>query len=388
MIIDCDTHIMPRSAFDRLPREFDRVRPQLSIAADGAYVALDFPGYPPPIVGATPLGAPGNGARYPGMTDLEARLQQMDEMGIDIQVLVPQIHGWWSYLVEPDLASAIAVSYNAAIAEIVAVHPDRLWGGALVALQDVEKAIEQMEDAARSGFRCVVIDKVFPVPTHCFSEPLGNCRELWPFFARAEALDMAVLLHAVPHGHRTTNLLVYQHNGLDVLAPAESHLSLASLVTSGLLDDFPDLRIVFTEGGTAFIRPLVERLDAAFEQTPVDYDAEDGAAVFNMRRLTFGKRVVPIKEYRAKNRRAPSSYFRRNIFFTIETEEPGFDDAVRFLGGSQFLFATDYPHDDPGGKMKFLDVKLLHDNQAIPYADKEAMRSVNPLKVFRPPRST
>ncbi len=47
------------------------------------------------------------------------------------------------------------------------------------------------------------------------------------------------------------------------------------------------------------------------------------------------------------------------------------------LGEPQFLFATDYPHDDPGGRMKYKDVQLLRDNPRITESDKEIIRSTS-----------
>ncbi len=75
-----------------------------------------------------------------------------------------------------------------------------------------------------------------------------------------EKLGMPLFLHNIQHGHRITNLMNYQFNGLDVLAPQEGQMSLVSLITSGLLDDFPKLNFVFTEAGVAFIKPLVLHL--------------------------------------------------------------------------------------------------------------------------------
>ena len=75
---------------------------------------------------------------------------------------------------------------------------------------------------------------------------------------------MPLFLHNIQHGHRITNLLNYQYNGLDVLAPQEGQMSLVSLITSGLLDDFLKLNFVLTEAGVAFIKPLVAHLDSVF----------------------------------------------------------------------------------------------------------------------------
>jgi uncharacterized protein len=383
MIVDADTHILPPDAYDYMGDEWEALRPRFVWDAGGLLTAVDFPGAPAQVPGATPLPPPGTGARYRGMYYIEERLAQYDRMGIEEQFLFPQLSATvFSYLVEPRLANAMAHSWNVSILRLVQRYPDRLIGGALVALQDVPGAIAEMEWAAAQGFRAVILDKVFPVREHCFSDPYGTHRELWPFFQRAEALGMPLFLHNIQHGHRITNLLNYQLNGLDVLAPQEGQMSLVSLVTSGLLDDFPRLRFVFTEAGVAFIQPLTERLDAAFHDRLVDYEAEDAAPRFQYRKLEGTRRVVSAEDYQAKNRLPPSEYFRRNFYFTIETEEPELAGAVAHFGADRFLFATDYPHDDPGGRMKYKDVQLLAANQRIGDAEKEAIRCGNALKLL------
>jgi hypothetical protein len=46
------------------------------------------------------------------------------------------------------------------------------------------------------------------------------------------------------------------------------------------------------------------------------------------------------------------------------------------------LFATDYPHDDPGGRMKTKDVALLAENEGILEVSKERIRSSNALALL------
>jgi predicted TIM-barrel fold metal-dependent hydrolase len=383
MIIDCDTHYLPRDAYDRMGAEWERLRPRFVWDGEGMLTGVDFPGAPPRVPGATPLEPPGTGARYRGMYDMGERMRDYEKLGIERQFLFPQLTSTvFSYLVEPRLAGAMAHSYNLSVLELVKRHPGRLIGGALVALQDVDGAIREMQWARDHGFRAVILDKVFPVQEHCFSDPYGSHRELWPFFGAAEALAMPLFLHNIQHGHRITNLLNYQYNGLDVLAPQEGQLSLVSLITSGLLDDFPGLSFVFTESGVSFLKPLAAHLDAAFNESLVDYESEDAAARFNYRKLTGGKRIVSEQDYKAKNRRAPSDYFRSNIHFTIETEEAELGEAVELFGATQFLFATDYPHDDPGGRMKFRDVELLDRRADISAGDKRLIFSGNALRLL------
>ena len=380
MIIDMDTHILPHDIYDYIEGPLADKRPLFEFDQDGLLVKWSFPGNHV-VKGTTPLPPPGAGGKHPGLSNIEVRLEEFRKLGIEKQLLLSQFSAiFFNYTLDPALAIQMAHSHNLAILNLLKKYPNELIGAALVALQDVPTAIAEIEWAKKNGFQAIALDKVFPVRAHAFSETLGSHRELWPFFKRAEELKMPIVLHNVQHGHRISNLMVFQRDGLDTLCPAEGQMSLASLCTSGLFDDFPDLKMVFTEAGTAFIKPLIDRLDAAFVKPPLNYEDEDATARFHRRvvpgseRLSAGKRLTTLAEYEVKNKQPVSYYFRKNLFFTIETEEPELPDSIDLLGASQFLFATDYPHDDPGGRMKYKDVQLLRENPRITDNAKELIR--------------
>ena len=387
MIIDCDTHLMPADAFDAVGEHLAALKPTLKFDDQALYADVDFPGYRD-VPGTSPLPAPGSGAMFRSLWNIEDRMGDYDRrLGIEQHVVLPQFSGWWSYLIEPELACAMARSHNQALLGLMREFPGRILGSALIPLQDVTASILEMEWAKENGFCSVVLDKVFPVADHPYSEPLGSRRELWPFFRRAEELSMPIYLHNVQHGHRMSNLPVFQRDGLYVFAPQEGQMSLVSLFTSGLLDAYPKLQFIFTEAGTSFIKPLVEWLDRILERPPVDYD--DQEAPLSNRTLTkVGERlrraraIQPAQIFLEKNQKPASHYFKNNFYFTIETEEPELPEAVEFLGAERFLFATDYPHDDPGGKMKFEDVRLLGENPKISDDAKELIRWQNARRLF------
>jgi len=380
MIIDMDTHILPRDIYDYMEGPTADQRPQFEFDKDGLLVKWSFPGNFQ-VKGTTPLPPPGAGGKHLGLSNMDVRLEEFRKLGIDKQILLSQFSAiYFNYTLDPELAFQMAHSHNIAIMNLLKKYPNELIGAALVALQDVPTAIAEMEWAKKNGFQAIAMDKVFPVREHQFSETLGSHRELWPFFKRAEELGMPIVLHNVQHGHRISNMMIFQRDGLDTLCPAEGQMSLASLCTSGLFDDFPNLKMVFTEAGSAFIKPLLDKLDAAFVKPPLNYEDEDATARFHRRvvpvseRLSAGKRLTPLAEYEVKNKQPASEYFKKNLFFTIETEEPELPESVELLGASQFLFATDYPHDDPGGRMKYKDVELLRDNPRITEDAKEIIR--------------
>jgi predicted TIM-barrel fold metal-dependent hydrolase len=390
VIIDCDTHLMPADAFDAVGGNLAPLKPALKFDGQGLYVDVDFPGYRD-VAGTSPLPAPGSGAMFKSLWNMDDRMRDYDDrLGIEQHVILPQFSGWWSYLLDAELACGMARSHNEALLRLMNDFPGRILGAALIPLQDVAGSIAEMAWAKENGFCSVVLDKVFPVHGHPYSEPLGSRRELWPFFARAEELSMPIYLHNVQHGHRISNLPVFQRDGLYIFAPQEGQMSLVSLFTSGLLDQYPKLQFIFTEAGTSFIKPLVQWLDRVLEKPPVDYD--DQEEPLSNRTLTkIGERLrraralQPAQIFLEKNQRPASHYFKNNFYFTIETEEPELVEATEFLGPERFLFATDYPHDDPGGKMKFEDVRLLRENARIPESAKERIRWQNAKRLFNLP---
>ena len=392
MIIDCDTHLMPREAFDGVEGKFALRKPILKFNDEGLYVDVDFPGYPPAVPGTSPLLAPGSGAMFKSLWNVQSRMADYDSrLGIEQHVVLPQFSGWWSYLIEADLATHMARSHNEAVFRLMKQYPERILGAALVALQNVAGSISEMEWARENGFCAVVLDKVFPVKDHPYGEPLGSHRELWPFFKRAEELSMPIYLHNVQHGHRISNLSLFQRDGLYVFAPEEGQMSLVSLITSGLLDEYPGLKFIYTEAGTSFIKPLVLRLDRMLEAPPVDYaDQEEPLGNRTLtrvgERLRRARALYPAHIFLEKNTKPASYYFKNNFYFTIETEEPELPEAIEFLGAERFLFATDYPHDDPGGRMKFQDVELLRTNPKISESDKELIRWRNADRLFHAAR--
>lgn len=384
MIIDCDAHIIPRDAFDYVDEPFAHLRPVFHFDEQGRYWHCDFPGAPEEVPGTTPLpSVRGAGTNMDGMCDVEARLTDFAKMGVDRQVLVPQFTGWWNYLTEPRLGSAMARSHNLAVLKIMRQYPGKFIGIALVALQDVEGATRELEWACENGFKSAVLDYNYPVREHAFGETLGSHRDLWPFFKRAQELDVPLLLHAVQHGHRLVNALKFQKEGLDFFAPLDGIMNLVSLITSGLLDDCPRLKFLHTEAGTAWIKPLVGQMDRIFERPQVNYEDENPVPRSRRRVQERAKQVVPPEVSCEKNKLPPSHYFKNSFYFTIETEEPQLPEAVEFLGAEHFLFATDYPHDDPGGSMKFKDAELLRANTRISEQDKELIRHENARGLFK-----
>ncbi len=153
MIIDCDSHLMPKDAFDSVGGRFGSRKPILKFADNGLYADVEFPGNAPQVPGTSPLGAPGSGAMFRSLWDVEARMSDYDErLGIERHFVLPQFSGWWSYVIEPELAGRMARSHNESMLRIMEKYRGRILGVALVALQDVAGSIRELEWAKERGF--------------------------------------------------------------------------------------------------------------------------------------------------------------------------------------------------------------------------------------------
>src|SRR5688572_14038706 len=115
MIIDMDTHILPRDIYDYVEGPTADQRPVFEFDQNGLMTGWEFPGaYHVP--GTTPLFPPGAGGNYKGLTDIEERLNDYEKLGIEKQLLLPQFTAiLFNYTLDAELAMQMAHSYNLSI---------------------------------------------------------------------------------------------------------------------------------------------------------------------------------------------------------------------------------------------------------------------------------
>ena len=185
------------------------------------------------------------------MVNLDLRLADMDAMGVDIQVVSPNILHQCTYSVDPAEGLRLERLNNDYMAEMVARAPDRLIGIASVPLQDADLAIKELERAVLDlKLKGVVV-------ASCVNEMELGDPALRPFWKRAEALQAPVFVH--PAGNPDPRLR--RHSLLISLGqPLEEAYAQTSLIYDGVLDDCPNLKIAFAHGG-GFIPYYAGRFD-------------------------------------------------------------------------------------------------------------------------------
>ncbi|MEX0405291.1 amidohydrolase family protein [Aquibium sp. LZ166] len=186
--------------------------------------------------------------------DAERRLEDMRADGVDIQVISPMpelLSTWFSPADGDELARAM----NEFIARMMADTPGRFRGIGMVPVQDPELAARRLADVKAMGLSGVEIG------THIDGVPLGD-RRLDAFFAAAEENDLCIMVHPL-HPAGMERLVGPADLGATAAFPLETALAAVSLLTGGVMERFPGLKILLSHGGGA-LTSILPRLDHAW----------------------------------------------------------------------------------------------------------------------------
>lgn len=310
-IVDADVHEMLGSAHELvayLPREWARY-----IASGWSYPFFFSYGYPTDAGFARTDAIPEHG---PAGSDLELmRKQLLDAFEIETAILTSLFFPG-DMRVQREFGNAIARAYNDWVFEKWLSAEPRLRGSICVNASDPQAAAAEIERvAARPGYVQVI---------------LGPCdrgygdKEFDPIFDAAVRNGLAVGIHPSARAQTAIGYPEYLAEWRVLGPPQQCQCQLVSLVFHGVLERYPDLRVVFIEGGWTWVPHLLHRMDE------------------NYRSL---RSEIPWLT------KLPSEYVLGQIRFTsqpIEALAPNqFEQVVEQIGGAQMLlFSSDYPHWD------------------------------------------
>jgi aminocarboxymuconate-semialdehyde decarboxylase len=241
--------------------------------------------------------------------DIQKILAEQDRAGVDIVALSP-----WSSLFNYDQTVEDCKRncrlQNEAIANCVRDHPTRLAGLSCLPLQDARIAA----DEARYIVRDLRLHGV-EIGTNVNGVYLGDER-LLPFWEVVAELDTFVFLHPVP-GVGGAMMKEYELGNL-YGNPAETGLTAASLIFGGVLERFPNLKILLAHGGG-----VLPYLSGRFDQ---GWHA----------RLAAKKSCIT---------QAPSTYLKRFYFDTIVFAADALRYLIQLVGADHVVIGSDYPFD-------------------------------------------
>ena len=256
--------------------------------------------------------------RRPNMLQHDVRLADMDEAGIDFQIIMPP-PPQCTYTVPADIGIRAAQMINDGLAEFVAKRPDRFAALGTVAMQDPAAAIEELERGmTKLGLRGAQI--LTNVAGQELSDPAFE-----PFWAKAEALGAVILLH--PNGFTEAQRMSRYYFNNVIGNPLETTLALHYLIFDGVLERHPNLKIIAVHGG-GYLGSYSGRIDHAW-----------GA-----RTDSHGDLPHP-----------PTTYLKRVYVDSVVFTPHQLEALVTTFGAGHVLMGTDYPYDmaeaDPIGHL-------------------------------------
>jgi len=212
-VIDADGHILePVDIWDKYMDPAYRERaPRLILDDNGKERLLiegQVLGNPKGLgrlggVGARDGSVPADTMMYadgrPGGFDPHARIKDLDLDGIDAAFLYPSIGLFSGAVKDPKLAAAMCRAYNRWLADYCKLYPDRLFGIAMLPMQSIELAIEEVRFARtqlgmKGGF-------LRPNP---YNGRMANHPDYDPFWAEVQALDFSIGFHEGASGGMPT----------------------------------------------------------------------------------------------------------------------------------------------------------------------------------------
>lgn len=169
------------------------------------------------------------------LQDVQLRLQDMDRLGVDIQVIFPTFFIRYGNIDDPEAEAALTGSYNRYVAEKCAPTKGRLRWAAVLPWLDSAKSVEELRWAKENG-ACGVFKRGYELDKKT-SDP-----HFFPVYEEASALNLPICIHTghpLP-GHEWDR-------GFPIIS------AFTDLVTSRLPDRFPQLRFGFIEAGASWV---------------------------------------------------------------------------------------------------------------------------------------
>jgi predicted TIM-barrel fold metal-dependent hydrolase len=270
----------------------------------------------------------------------DCQIEAMNTEGIDTATLFPTrgLHTLAEPNMDPRLARALARAYNDWLADFCSYAPDRLIGAAMISPFDMNDAVEEVERTVNHlGMRAVFIrsNLMNDIPWHDhYYDPLWDTLEK----------------HDIPIGFHEASSSGARQSGQQFASnlmlrrvyaqPFEQMMAFGAFTGGGVLERHPGLRAAFLEANCSWLPWLLWRLDEGYERESDAFSPE--------------------------LKMAPSEYFHRQVWVSVEPDEAPALDAISRYGSDNLVFSTDYPHGDskyPVAVSSFLELQLEDDHK-------------------------
>ena len=330
-IIDTDAHQMeppniwrdyidPNFA-DRAPKIGDMGDGRAGMVVEGAAVTKQDGSYPmhsKEFLEAAAKGMEKHEAARAAGFDAASRLRDMDEYGVDAQVIYPTVGGQilGKPFADAELLAAVCRAYNDWSLEYCSAAPERLRMAAMLPIQAPDLAVEEAQRAARLGAACFYVR---PNPTAGRNLYHEDYTRLW---SALEGLGRPICIHdsGSPYLPSYGDRMETHTSGHIIAHPFEAMVAMMSLIWFGVIERHPRLRVVHVEADAGWLPYWLQRMEQHWEFS--------------------GNAEHP------ELRKRPTEYFKENFLVACRGDEMTLPSVCDLVGDDYVTFNTDYPHPD------------------------------------------
>ena len=236
-------------------------------------------------------------------------------------------------------------AYNDWAAEYASHAPKRLFPIANISMTDPAEDMKELVRVKNAGFRGIFIS----------NDPAAERRydnEIWePFWTAVEEYDMPVNIHILTGQNGPQ---VSRRNPLvdGVVLPVPAFRAIAEMITGGVLERHPNLKIISVENDIGWIPNYLKRME------------------------WYSYRFKPLYP---QMKLSASDYWKRQVYATFQDDLPGIR-CRDMIGVTQLMWGSDYPHFDS----TFPDSKgaIARNLEGVPEEEMELILGGNMRRVY------
>ena len=327
--IDVHNHLYPKEWMDHLEKSTGRITMKRTSPTSMIFYAE---------------GVPLSHVSRAGHYNPEARLEDMDKYGIDVNILsltTPSVE-----LVPANEGVIWAKRVNDYLASVCQKYPERFYAYATLPYQDIDAAAIELERAYNDlGVKGIMM----------FSNINGKLitsPEFYPIYAKAEEYDLPILIHPCPPLTADVMKKLRLPSALFGFV-FDTTMAIISLIFQGVLEKYPKLKLVHSHLG-GVVPYMVGRIDDCFNNY--------------------------FKEYGLELPKAPSEYYREQVYVdSISYHLPAMRCCLDWLGTDHIMLGTDYAH--PIGHIEVAKRDIMH--MGLSEEDTDKILGRNAARIFK-----
>lgn len=242
------------------------------------------------------------------ITDVADRLNDMDTLGVDTQVVYPTL-----FLIclteDAKLETALCAAYNRFMAKAYAESKNRIRWVLVPPLRDPDAAIEEIRYGKEHGaagifFRAIEVDM-------SLAEPYFS-----PIYAEAARLNLPICIHTGAGSSKITKMFNYDISFTFPTIRIQPLMAFRDIVANRIPEKFPGLRFGFLEAEASWVPYLLHNLSRYFKRAK-DSNRQAGARLFD--------------EY--------------GLYVACEADED-INYLLNYIGEDHMIIGSDYGHND------------------------------------------